>query len=441
MTLQGLHRAIGSRDCVVGVIGLGYVGLPVACAVAAEGFQVIAVDRDASRVQRIAAGENPIIGKEPGLSALLSGVARGNQFTVTTDYNSLVRADVTLLCVDTPVDQNHRPRLEALESACASLGKVMKVGVLVVVESTVPPGTMESIVKPRLEEASGRQIDEGFFLGHCPERVMPGKLLQNLRTMRRVCGGSTPETAAVMSQFYSTFVRAELDETDCLTAELVKTTENAFRDVNIAFANEVALICDKVGGDVWKVRELVNKAPERSMHTPGPGVGGHCIPKDPWLLVANAEGLDSGLIASARAVNDAMPLHMVDLIDRALRRSSRTLKGSAVSVLGYAYLANSDDTRNSPSETLCRHLRERGASVSVHDPFVPKYSSAPVEDVVRGTDCVVIMVTHDAYRLIDWRKVRGLMRTPAVVDGRAVADRDALLAMGFMYLRLGARHS
>jgi len=260
------------------------------------------------RVNLINQGISPIEGKEPGLSDLLNQVFALGTFKATTEYKELKDTDVVLIDVETPIDENHIPQYKALRSAVQSLGKVMKVGVLVIVESTIAPGTMETLVRPLIEESSGNKSGEDLFLGTCPERVMPGKLLANLRNMSRVCGGDTPEIAETMKKFYQHIVKSDLDAADLITAEITKTAENAYRDVNIAFANELALICQSVRADFLKVRELVNKSPGRNVLFAGGGVGGHCIPKDPWLLAYGAKGkANLMLIPAARAVNDSMP--------------------------------------------------------------------------------------------------------------------------------------
>ena len=250
------------------------------------------------------------------------------------------------------MDGNHVPQYHALRSVLELLGPVLKDEALVIVESTIAPGTMEQMVGPVLQSSSGKVPGKGFHLGHCPERVTPGRLLANLRGVSRVVGGMTAETAETMVALYRTVVEADLDTTDCMTAELVKTVENAYRDVQIAFANEVALICEAVGGDVWRVRELVNKSPGRQMHQPGAGVGGHCIPKDPWLLAYGARlgGHSPTLIPAARSINDGMPLHLAELTAHALEAAGRKMSEARVAVLGYSYLEESDDVRNSPSE-------------------------------------------------------------------------------------------
>jgi UDP-N-acetyl-D-mannosaminuronic acid dehydrogenase len=212
--------------------------------------------------------------------------------------------------------------------------------------------------------------------------------------------------------------------------------ENAYRDVQIAFANEMALLCEDLGADVWEVRELVNKAPHRAMHLPGAGVGGHCIPKDPWLLVANAETVEPRLIPTARAVNDAMPLHVADLTVQALAEAGLEIGQAKVAVLGYAYLENSDDTRNSPSTVLVARLRELGAEVVIHDPYVREYQGA-LEDRVRRSDALVVMVAHDEYRRANWESLEGLMRHAVLVDGRHVLSEAQHLAPGFAYRGVG----
>jgi UDP-N-acetyl-D-mannosaminuronic acid dehydrogenase len=416
-----LRTTFRDRSARIGVIGLGYVGLPVAALFAAAGFDVVGVDVKADRVATINAGRSPIEGEEPGLAELLAQVVAAGKLRATADYAQLRDRDVLTINVETPVDEHHVPRYAALRSVLHDLGPNLREGALVIVESTVAPGTMKALVQPLLEESTGMRAGEGFHLGHCPERVMPGKLLANLRGVSRVCGGATPEVAATMIALYEPVVDADLDPADLVTAELVKTAENAYRDVNIAFANEVALICEAVGGDVWKVRELVNKSPGRNMLLPGAGVGGHCIPKDPWLLSyrAREQGVPVRLIDAARAVNDSLPLHMVELLEDGLAEVGVALADARVLVLGYAYLENSDDTRNSPSAVLVKALRARGTEVVIHDPYVSEYQG-DLYAMAEGCDAVVVMVKHDAYREIDWETLRARLAQPVVVDGRRV---------------------
>lgn len=432
--LTELQAKIGRREARLAVIGLGYVGLPVACVFAEAGFQVTGVELRAERVARINAGESPIEGEEPGLAELLTRVVAEGRFHATTDYEELRACDAVLIDVETPVDEDHVPRYGALRSACRALGPVLKPGALVIVESTIAPGTIDRVVRPVLEEASGKRSGTDFFLGACPERVMPGKLLSNLRSLSRVCGGETPEVAATMIALYRAIIpQADLDAADCVTAELVKTTENAFRDVNIAFANEVALICEVVGANVDRVRELVNKSPGRNMHVAGAGVGGHCIPKDPWLLAYGVQGrAELRLIPTARAVNDGMPLHVAALLEDALAERGLALKGARVLVMGYAYLENSDDTRNSPSEVLVQVLQTMGAEVVVHDPWVEGYKG-DVLALAQGCDAAVMMVAHAVYKGLDPTQ----LGVSVLVDGRRLYDPASVRATGMTYRAVG----
>jgi len=419
MSLESLRKKIAAKTAKLGVIGLGYVGLPVACIFADAGFDVVGIDAKEKRIATINRGISPIEGSEPGLAELLATVVASGRLYATTSYQALCSCEVVMINVETPVDEHHVPEYSALQQALRDLEPVLQTGALVIIESTLAPGTMARVVRPLLERGGGKRANADFYLGHCPERVMPGKLLANLRHMSRVCGGETAETACAMVALYRHIVQADLDPTDCITAELVKTAENAYRDVNIAFANEVALICEAVGGDVWKVRELVNKSPGRAMLLPGAGVGGHCIPKDPWLLAHEAQqrGAAIRLIPAARAVNAAMPEHLVALLEDALMEVNRPLAGARILVLGYAYLENSDDSRNSPSEVLSQLLHERGAEVVIHDPYVEAYGG----DVMvqsQGCDAIVAMVAHSEYLTLDLAALGEVLNARVIVDGR-----------------------
>src|SRR3990167_4343602 len=271
--MKNLEKKIKNRSAKVAVIGLGYVGLPVACLLAKAGFGVTGINRGKEKVDLVNNGISPIEGKEPGLSELVKEVVKSGKLTATTDYSFCRQTDIVLIAVETPVDERTKtPKYEALRSALSSLAKNMKKGSLVIVESTIAPGTMENLVKPTLEKESGFKINKDFYLGHCPERVMPGKLLHNLQNYHRVVGGFDKVTAEAMRDLYKTYVKGDLDLTDVTTAEVVKTTENYYRDVEIAFANQLALLCEELGVNVYEARKLVNKVEDRNVHMPGAGV-------------------------------------------------------------------------------------------------------------------------------------------------------------------------
>jgi len=429
--LDRLAARLQAAELEVGVIGLGYVGIPLAACLAQAGSRVVGVDLDPTRAAAVAEGKLPLGGDEPGLAELLAEVVGEGRLSATTDYEKLAAADVVLIAVETPIDDRHAPDYGALEGAIESVGAVLKPGALVIIESTLAPGTIDGLVAPGLERATGRSLNQDYFLGHCPERVMPGRLLRNLRSMNRVCGASHPAVANFMVAFYQRFVDGELDPTDCLTAELVKTAENAYRDVNIAFANELALICEAVGGDVWQVRDLVNKSPGRNVLLPGGGVGGHCIPKDPWLLASSAieRGVEPRLITAARWVNDGMPTHVASLLAKA-----GVEPPAPILILGYSYLEESGDVRNSPSARLMQLLEAAGFQVRIHDPFVPPYDN-DLEAKLSWASAAVLMVKHQAYQNLPPRPLQHLI----LIDTRFALHAQRTRFRGYSRLGDGGR--
>lgn len=437
--VRNIVRRLDAGEAHIAVLGLGYVGLPVAAALAGAGYVVRGIDVRADRAAMIARGESPIQSGEPDLADLIAAVVAARRLQVAIDSAAIAGADVLIVVVDTPVHPDtHQPDYANLHAALAAAAPHLKAGMLVIVESTIAPGTMQSVVVPVLESGSGLSAAHDLLLVHCPERIMPGKLLANLRSCSRVIGGWTPDAARAAVALYRRIVHADLDVTDCLTAEIVKTAENAYRDVQIAFANELALICESVGADVWTVRDLVNHSPGRQVHLPGAGVGGHCIPKDPWLLIAGSRnGHAAHLIPTARAINEGMPMHMASLIRQGLHLHGRDLAQSTIAVLGYAYLENSDDDRNSPSAALVAHLTAAGAEVRIHDPYVAGYAGGPVLDLIAGADAVAIMVGHHQYNSLNLCTLKQRLRTPVLVDGRHVVDDVAAAEAGLTLLSLG----
>jgi UDP-N-acetyl-D-mannosaminuronic acid dehydrogenase len=422
----------------VAVIGLGHVGVPLA-AVLSRTFSVTGIDRSGGVAESVARGESPLRGEEPGLPELLADAVRRGRLRATTDYSACRNAKYVLVCVDTPLADDHRPDLANLGAAADGIARNLGEGALIVLESTVAPGTSRDFFVPRVEKVSGKKCGKDFWYAHAPERVMPGRLILNLESYERVIGGWDDEGTGRALGLYSSFLSVKLHPTDSLTAEIVKTAENSYRDTQIAFANEVALICEELGADAYEVRRLVNTCPFRDMHLPGAGVGGHCIPKEGWLLLANA-GRRDGIIAKAREVNDSMPGALVRRVERALKQERmgflpRELK---VTVLGASYLRDSGDTRNSPALKAAALLRQRGFSVRVHDPFAEgegiEHDLASCAD---GSDCLVLATAHSEYERLDLAKVGARMRTCVLVDGRAAADEAKARAAGFVYVRLG----
>lgn len=463
---------MNSDSRTIVVIGMGYVGIPCAALLAdVPGLRVNGVQRRSPRsgwkIDALNAGRCPFEGDEPGLAELIHRVVvEKGTFRVTDDYSVCREAEAILIDVQTPVDEDRVPRYESLREVCAQAGRHLSPGTLVVIESTVAPGTTQHVARPILEQESGLRAGRDFFLAFSYERVMPGKLLAYITDMPRVVGGIDAESTRRAVALYRNIVRAEITATDCLTAETAKVVENAYRDVNIAFANEMALVCERLGVDVFRVRQLINARHDRSMHIPGAGVGGHCLPKDTYLLRYGVEtyggrrgkGEGSGLelVQLARQINDGMPGHMVELVKDALVEAGRALDGARVAILGVSYLEDADDTRNTPAVPLIVGLQERGAAVVAHDPYVSEHEwrlawpegepkallTDNLTEALSGADCAAIVTRHKAYRELAvgmegllWLKAQ--LGRPVVVDGRNVLDPAACRAAGIVYRGVG----
>lgn len=448
----------------IAVIGMGYVGIPAAVLLADAGYKVVGIqrrsDRSGWKIDWLNQGRCPIGGNEPELPELLQAVVREGRFAVTDDYSALAGVDIVLIDVQTPTDESHVPQYESLREAARQVGKYLKPGSLVVVESTVAPGTTEFVVKPILEEVSGLRagLPDGFGLCFSYERVMVGRLIHNIREYPKVVGGLDDESRKMAVEMYRSIVRGGVHGTDIMTAEVAKTAENAYRDVQIAFANEVALLCESLGVDVYEVRDIVNGLPNdpsaphanpvRNMHFPGAGVGGHCLPKDTWLLMHGYDRFAESkheypmsILTTARHLNDWMPIHMVDLLEEALNEAGREIRGSRICVLGYAFLENSDDARNTPTIPLLRELERRGAACVIHDPYIEKDEEfrmeRDIDSALRGCDAVVLMTKHEEYRSITPERLKGQLRSRIVIDGRDMYNSRQFLDCGFIYKGMG----
>jgi UDP-N-acetyl-D-mannosaminuronic acid dehydrogenase len=445
----------------IAVVGMGYVGTPVAALFAdLPGFNVIGIQRRSPRsawkIDTLNQGRSVIEAEEPGLPELIKRIHDKGTFHVTDDVTTYRDVDAIIIAVQTPVDENHVPQYESLRQVLADIGDNMRKGTLICLESTVAPGTTQHLAKPILEEHSGLKAGKDFGLLFSYERVMVGRLLHNLTMYDRIVGGVDPESTRRGIELYRHIVKANLHATDALTAEVAKVTENAYRDVNIAFANEVALICESLGVNVHDVRRFVNSLPNdnsnpsanpyRNMHTPGAGVGGHCLPKDSWLL---KYGLDSygsfkfnpTIITGSRYLNDSMPLHMKQLAVEALREKGVKLKDAKIAILGVAFLENSDDIRNTPAEPLYNLLKTECKSLIAHDPYVKEYEDMKItsnlDDVIKGKDCIMVATRHREYLQLKPEEVKKLMRTPVIVDGRNVFDQMECLKLGFSFRGVG----
>ncbi|MBO3798463.1 MAG: nucleotide sugar dehydrogenase [Thermoproteota archaeon] len=420
------------------VIGLGYVGLPVAIVFASRGLKVVGVDINVEKIIALNKGKLP--SKELGLSRLFAEVAKNGMLNFSGDISSGVQcSDVVILAVPTPIRDglvDLRYLTIALEDVRAELHK----GQLIVIESTIPPGTTFGFVKPFLE-ASGLKIGVDIYLAHVPERIAPGRAIEELLNSPRVVGGADPESTRRAIEVYSK-VNPNLYPTDATTAEFVKLIENAFRDINIAYANLLALIAQNIGVDAYEAIRLANTHPRVNIHMPGAGVGGPCLTKDPYMLASLfGEFWGTELIKLARRINEYMPSHMVGLVEKALSENGVELRGARVAVLGAAYKGGVDDTRESPSRRVVKELLEIGLDVVVYDPYTPESFGAKrvdsLENAVGNADAIVIVTDHPEFKTIDLDMLSKKMRNRIIIDGRRVIDPYRACESGFKYYGIG----
>jgi len=381
----------------VGVIGLGYVGLPLAVAFAEAGEQVVAVDVDRRKVSAIAAGESYIedISSER-LSAALASIEPSGH------YAPLARTDAVLICVPTPLTANREPDLGPLTTAGEALGHVLQRDQLVVLESTTYPGTTRERLVPLLEEQSGLRIGDGLNVAFSPERVDPGRTDYTLRNTPKVLGGITAECTERAAELYGRICDHVVRVSTPEAAEMTKLLENIFRSVNIALVNELAILSGRMGIDIWEVVDAAATKPYGFMRfEPGPGMGGHCLPVDPFYLTWRAREFEMSteFIELAGKMNQQMPYHCVERIELALNDASKPVKGSRIAILGVSYKAGVGDIRESPSLRIMQVLRDRGALLTYHDPYVSQLPDTDLESVdldtaVTGADAVVLVTAH-----------------------------------------------
>jgi len=441
------------------VIGMGYVGIPMAVLLAdVDDFYVTGIQRKSQRsgwkIDWLNQGKNPYEGDEPGLDELIERVVRNEKFKVMDKYNAVNDADYVLIDVQTPVDDEKVPRYASLLDVSRKIAKHMKKGATIILESTVAPGTTDNVVQAILEEESGLKRGKDFYLVFSFERVMPGKLIEYITDFPRVIGGGCQEANEKAKFLYGKVVKKELQVTDTLTAELTKCIENAYRDVNIAFANEMALLCEDFNRNIFEIINLINHRHDRMMHYPGSGVGGHCLTKDPWLLLYGfnkyTERLNESkikIIPDSRKINDFMPYHMIELMENVFRESHRLVDNIKIVLLGVSYKANTDDTRNTPTENIVKVLKSRYHSHNIvyvaHDPYVKDrdYNLTKLTNdfnkAVTNADVLLFTTNHSEYYNIDLDDLKKKVKTPIIIDGRNIFDKKIVEEKGFIYRKVG----
>ncbi len=431
-TEHALQAAIATRRARVAVVGMGYVGLPMALEFARGGLSVFGLEVAPERCAMLAAGQSYIsdLRDEELAEALESG-----RFHPTTDMSVLSQADVVLICVPTPLRKSKDPDLSAILAAGEAVAGCLRPGQLIVLESTTYPGTTEEILLPMFRE-KGLEVGRDFFLAFSPERVDPGNPTFNVAAITKLVGGVTPACTRLGVALYSQVIRQVIPVANPRVAEAAKLLENTFRSVNIGLANEMAIICRHLDVNVWDVIDAAATKPFGFMaHYPGPGIGGHCIPLDPHYLSwkARLSGYEPRFISLASEINESMPRYVVDLVTEALNERERCVRNSRIHILGVAYKPNVGDARETPAVAIFRLLEERGAKLSYSDPYVPEFSVGTAQyahqplspETLREADCVVIvthhgdfdyeMVKRDADLVVDTRNATRTYEGPATV--------------------------
>lgn len=420
---------------LVAIIGLGYVGLPLALLAARKKYRVVGIDTDQKKIDLIRGRKAPFEDDD------IAGELKKTSLEATTDFKHIEDASVIVICVPTPVDEEHMPDLEPVKTASQSVAAFLKPHQLVVLESTVNPGVTETIIIPILEAGSGLTAGEDFFIAHCPERINPGDVRWRVETIPRVVGSLEKNGLRRAAAFYRSILKGKVTLMESLKeAEAVKIVENSFRDINIAFVNELARSFTRLGIDVVRVIDGAATKPFSFMaHYPGCGVGGHCIPVDPYYLIeyAKQNGFHHEFLSLARRINNSMPQFAVDILTKALEENEVSLAGSRIALLGLAYKADIDDVRESPALEIADILESHDAEVISYDPFVPELSKAKtLKDALRGAQAVLIATNHSEFVKLLPKDVLE-HDVHIVIDGRNCLPKERFLDAGVTYRGIG----
>jgi UDP-N-acetyl-D-glucosamine dehydrogenase len=419
VTVQSFLQKVHNNETKIAVIGLGYVGLPLAVAFAESGLKIIGIDLDYYKVDQINRGQSYVEDIE---SSQIAQLIESGNLSATHRFKAIANVDAIIVCVPTPLTKGKTPDMSCITGSMEQISQFLQPGQLVVLESTTYPGTTEELILPLLTQ-DGYKVGEDFYLAFSPERIDPGRKDYTIRKTPKVIGGITPQCLEVAKALYSTVIEQVVPVSSTRAAEMVKLLENTYRAVNIGLINEIAIICDKLGLNVWEIIDAASTKPYGfNPFYPGPGLGGHCIPIDPQYLAWKLHTLNYHFrfIEVAEAINFSMPQYVVNKVTNALNEVRKSIKGSKILILGVAYKANIGDLRESPALDVIELLIEKGAEISYNDPYVPhfkladhEFTSVPWENNLSNFDCVLIITNHALY---DWERVA--QESKIVIDTR-----------------------
>jgi nucleotide sugar dehydrogenase len=449
LTIDEIRNYLKSGQVRVSVVGIGRIGLPTALSFAHSGLPTIGVDINAKLVQMINSGNNPIK-DEPGFDKIFEDVIKNKKFSATTDIREAIpKSNLVILSLPTPMDKNNVPDYSALISVVKSLSKLLKPGSLIVVESTIEPGFVENELISIIENNDQRlKVGKDFSIATCPETANPGEILSDFKKLPRLVGGIDTRTTDLVSEIYTHVFNVEMIKMpDCKTANAAKLTANVFRDINIAFVNELAILFENLGIDIMKVLEACDKKYNFETHYPGAGVGGPCLPVNSYQILNSARSMENNgmlrIIRAARETNESMPYHVVELLADALNEAGKSVKNSTIALLGVSYKPNVRDIQLSPAQAIIQRLDQLRAKIKIYDPYfksIEVFSHKTEGDFVStitNADAAIIVTAHNEFRTIEPTLFATKLKTPVLIDARGLIDVHAAKKAGLIFRGIG----
>ena len=443
--IDEVRNSLVTKSLKVCIVGIGRIGLPTALSFAQAGLQTIGADINEKLVDSINAGNFPLK-DEPGYEDIFNSVRKNGNFSATTDINEAIsKSNVILLSLPTPMDENNIPIYLALESVGKQLSQTLQSNSLVVVESTIEPGFIENVMIKRIEGDSGLHVGKNFTIGVCPENANPGEILHDFTGLPRLVGGMDEQTTKIIALIYDFVFSVELvTMPDCKTANAVKLTTNVFRDINIAFVNELSLMFEKLGIDTLKVLDAAKRKYNFQIHYPGAGVGGPCLPINSYqfLNTAKRTGSELNIIKHSRAINEKMPDHVVNLTLDGFKKCNKSIKDSTLLILGVSYKPDVKDIQLSPAEIIINKLKALGAKIKIYDPYYKDNrvfgidAEHNIQDILSDVDASIIVTAHKEFQEIN-PKIFTKMKTPILIDSRGIIDISSANNAGLVFRGLG----
>jgi nucleotide sugar dehydrogenase len=449
LSVDEIKNYLKSGQITVSIIGIGRIGLPTALSFAHSGLPTIGVDINTKLVQMINSGNYPIK-DEPGFDKIFDDVIKNKKFHATTDIGEAIpKSNLVILSLPTPMDKNNVPDYSVLISVVKNLSKLLKPGSLIVVESTIEPGFVENELISIIENNDQRlKAGKDFSIAACPETANPGEILNDFKKLPRLVGGIDARTTDLVSEIYTHVFNVEMIKMpDCKTANAAKLTANVFRDINIAFVNELAILFENLGIDIMKVLEACDKKYNFETHYPGAGVGGPCLPVNSYQILNSARGMENNgmlrIIRAARETNESMPYHVVELLTDALNEAGKSIKDSTIALLGLSYKPNVRDIQLSPSEAIIKRLDQLDAKIKIYDPYFKSteiFSHKTEDDLINAitnADAAIIVTAHKEFHSIEPTLLAAKMKTPVLVDARGLIDVHAAKKAGLIFRGIG----